>query len=160
MTYKTNIKPSIWLDISSISAFELCLKYQTGIFNDEVSSDHTAQINIYLGDITEPVRFDLTGTKEKGSFKDDLCKTIPAAESTITRVEIRHEGTDGWYIEALFIGTERYQLNYMDSFWVDGDSSSNDPGKNEGLPDDERVCCEKGQWCALNHALDGTTTII
>ena len=136
------------------------MKYQTGIFDDEVRSDDTAQIRIYLGHLTEPVTWDLAGTKEKGSFIEDNCITIPAAKSTVTNVEIRQEGTDGWYIEALFIGTERYQLNYMDSFWVDGDSSCNDPGKNEGLPDDERVCCEKGQWCALNHALDGTITII
>ena len=158
--YKTNIKPSISLYISPISAYELCLKYQTGIFNDEVRSDDTAQINIYVGHFTEPVRFDLIGTKEKGSFKDGVCKIIPAAKSTITRVEIRQEGTDAWYIEALYLESIRYQLDYMDSFWVDGSSSCNEPEKNEGLPDDERVCCANGEWCALNPASLGTRTII
>lgn len=137
------------------------MKYQTGIFNDEVRSDDTAQINIYLGHLTEPVRFDLTGAKEKGSFKDDVCITIPAAKSTVTRAEIRQEGTDAWYIEALYLGNLRFQLDYFDSFWVDGSSSCNEPDKNEGLPVKERVCCENGEWCALNPALlDGTITII
>ena len=159
--YKKYIKDSLSLDISPLSDFELCLKYQTGIFDDEVRSDDTAQINIYLGHLTEPVTWDLAGTKEKGSFIEDNCLTIPAAKSTVTNVEIRQEGTDAWYIEALYIGHLRYQLNYFDSFWVDGSSSCNDPDKNEGLPVKDRVCCENGEWCPLLPALlDGNITII
>ena len=165
--YKKYIKHILSLGISPPSDFDLCLKYQTGIFDDEVRSDDTAQIRIYFGHSTKPIFFDLAGTKEKGSFIENDCKTIQAAKSTITYVEIRQVGTDAWYIEALYIGKLRFQMHSIDfnkdfdSFWVDGSSSCNRPDFNEGLPVRDRVCCQNGKWCALKPTtLDGNITII